>query len=150
MKQWILAGLLLFGLSATAQRMHREGHNRQQMQELSAEEMATLQSKQMTLALDLSSAQEQQLQKLLAKRNADRRALREAHQKDTAAMADPQKRYQRMSERLDREIAFRRELRTVLGDASYEQWKALHPQKGMGRRHPDGQGHRQGRKLHKG
>ncbi len=142
MKNWILTGLLLFGLSATAQRMHRNGHGREQMQELSADERATLQSKQMTLALDLSAAQEQQLQKLLVKRNADRRMMREAHLKDTTAMADPHKRYERMSERLDHDIAFRRELRKVLGEASYAQWKALHTQEGMGR-------HR-GRMHHKG
>lgn len=150
MKKWILAGLLLCGLSAAAQRMHREGHGRQQMQELTADETASLQSKQMTLALDLSAAQEQQLQKLLAKRNADRRAMREAHQKDTAAMADPHKRYERMSERLDREIAFRRELRNVLGESAYEQWKALHPQKGMGHPGYGGMDHHPERKHRKG
>jgi len=150
MKKWILAGLMLFGLSAAAQRMPRDGHGRQQMQELSADEKATLQSKQMTLALDLSSAQEQQLQKLLVKRNTERSAMREAHRKDTTAMADPHKRYERMSERLDQEIAFRRDLQKVLGEPAYEQWKALHPARGSGHYPAKGRGHHPDHKRQKG
>lgn len=150
MKKWILAGLLLFGLSATAQRMQRDWQGRKQMPEFSTDEMAALQSKQMTLALDLSTAQEQQLQQLLAKRIADRRERWEAHQKDTIAMADPHQRYVRMSERLDREIAFRRELRKVLGEASYEQWKVLHPARSSDHNRSGGMGHHPDRKHHKG
>ena len=141
MKKWILACLLLAGFSAAAQHMPREGRGRQQKQEFSADEMATLQSKQMTLALDLSSNQQQQVQTLLSKRIQQRHEARQALEKDTAAMADPQKRYQRMNERLDSEIAFRQELKKILSEPQYTQWRQMHPPEGTGR-HP-------GRKHHK-
>ena len=141
MKKWILACLLLAGLSAAAQHMPREGRGRQHMQEFSADEMATLQSKQMTLALDLSSNQQRQLQTLLSKRIQQRHLARQAREKDSTAMADPQKRYQLMNERLDSEIAFRQELKKILSEPQYDQWRQMHP--------PDGMGHQQGRK-HRG
>lgn len=141
MKTWMLACLLLAGLSVAAQHMPRKGHGRQHMQELPADELAVLQSKQMTLALDLSAAQEQQLRQLLPGRIEARRAMREAYRKDTTGMADPHQRYQRMIERLDSEIAFRRELKKILGEAPYEQWKQAQTPRKMG--------HRQGRKYHR-
>ena len=142
MKKWIITCLLLAGLSATAQHMPREGHGRPPMQEFSADEMATLQSKKMTLALDLSSNQQQELKTLLTKRLRQRQEMRQAHQKDTAALADPQKRFQRMNERLDSEIAFRQELKKILSEPQYETWRQMHP--------PQQMGHRPGRKHRKG
>ena len=41
MKKWIMTCLLFAGLSAAAQHASREGHGRRQMQEFSAEQMAT-------------------------------------------------------------------------------------------------------------
>lgn len=142
MKKWMMACLLLAGLSAAAQHMPREGRGRQQMQEFSADEMATLQSKQMMLALDLTSGQQQELKTVLAKRNQQRQQMRQAHQKDSAAMADPQQRYQRMNERLDREIAFRQELKKILTEPQYEKWRQMHPPREMG--HHPGRKHRKG------
>lgn len=142
MKTWILACLFLAGLSAAAQHMPREGHRRQHLQEFSADEKATLQSKKMMLALDLSSSQQAELKTLLSKRFEQRMAIRQAHQKDGAAPADPQMRYQRMNERLDREIAFRQELKKILTEPQYETWREMHP--------PHEMGHRPGRKHRKG
>lgn len=142
MKKWILACLLLAGLSATAQHMTREGRGRQQMQEFSPDEMATLQSKKMMLALDLSSNQQQELKTLLSKRIQKRQEMRQAHQKDTAALADPRQRYQRMNERLDGEIAFRQDLKKILTEPQYDKWRQMNPPREMG--HPPGRKHRKG------
>ena len=133
---------MLAGLSVAAQRMPREGHGRQHQQEFSADEMATLRSKQMTLALDLSSTQEKQLQQLLAGRIKERRATREARMKDTTALANPQRRYEHMNARLDSEIAFRRDLKKILSEPQYEQWRQMHRSHEMG--HPPGRKYRKG------
>lgn len=142
MKKWIMTCLLLAGLSVTAQHMPREGHGRRQMQEFSADQMATLQSKKMMLALDLTSNQQQELKTLFARRIEQRHQMRQAHQKDTAALADPQKRYQFMDERLDSEIAFRQELKKILNEPQYEKWRQMHPPREMG--HHPGRMHRKG------
>ena len=140
MKKWIMTCLLFAGLSAAAQHASREGHGRRQMQEFSAEQMATLQSKKMMLALDLSSNQQQELETLLSKRIGQRRQMRHARQKDSASLANPQKRYQLISERLDSEIAFRQELKIILNESQYDQWRQLHPPREMG--HHRGRKHR--------
>ena len=142
MKKWMLACLMMAGLSVAAQRMPGQGHGRQHRQEFSAEQMATLQSKQMTLALDLSSAQEKQLQQLLASRIGERRATREARMKDSTALANPQGRYEHMNAHLDSEIAFRRALKKILGEQQYEQWRQMHGKRRMG--HPPGRKFRKG------
>ncbi len=143
MKKWIMTCLLLAGLSVTAQHTPRQGQGRRQMQEFSADQMATLQSKKMMLALDLSSNQQQELETLLSKRIGQRHQMRQARQQDSAAMADPQKRYQFMNQRLDSEIAFRQELKKILSEPQYEQWRQMHPPREMmghhrGRKHPKG------------
>lgn len=142
MKKWILTCLLLAGLSVTAQHTPRQGQGRRQMQEFSADQMATLQSKKMMLALDLSSNQQQELETLLSKRIGQRHQMRQARQQDSAAMADPQKRYQFMNQRLDSEIAFRQELKKILSEPQYEQWRQMHPPREMGQHR--GRKHRKG------
>ena len=142
MKKWIMTCLLLAGLSVTAQHTPRQGQGRRQMQEFSADQMATLQSKKMMLALDLSSNQQQELETLLSKRIGQRHQMRQARQQDSAAMADPQKRYQFMNQRLDSEIAFRQELKKILSEPQYEQWRQMHPNREMG--HHRGRKHRKG------
>lgn len=111
--------------------------------------MATLQSKKMMLALDLSSNQQQELKTLLSKRIQKRQEMRKARQKDTAAPADPRQRYHWMNERLDSEIAFRQDLKKILTEPQYEQWRQLHQRDGT-RHHPYARRHHPGRMHRKG
>ena len=64
MKKLILIAIAFIGLQATAQQ--KQGTNRgergNKMMTLSAEDMATLQTKKMTLALDLNESQQKEIQ----------------------------------------------------------------------------------------
>ncbi|MBT8321787.1 MAG: hypothetical protein KJO90_09015, partial [Eudoraea sp.] len=62
MKKLILTLTLLTGMLLTAQEMRPRMHH-QNRGDLTAEQLATLQTKKLTLALDLTNTQQQEVQK---------------------------------------------------------------------------------------
>lgn len=143
MKNWIIACFLLAGLGLSAQQMPGRGYARGKMEKFSASELASLQSKRMTLALDLTDAQENKLAELLTERIEKRRAMHQERraQRDSTRTARPGPDFASAEARMDNEIAFRREIREILTEAQYENWKQMH----SGRRK-----FRHGRKSHRG
>lgn len=141
MKHWILTALLLGGLSLSAQQ--GPGH-RQQQERLSPAQAAELQSKRMTLALNLDDRQQSQVQSLLEQEMQWRQENRPARRDSTAA-PDPGKRFEHMNARMDRQIAMQRNLKEILTAAQFEKWQALRkehrgkrprgPHRKEGRRH---------------
>ena len=113
-----MAALLLAGVSALAQPPRGGERGRHAMMDLSAAELATLQSKRMTLSLDLTDAQQLQVSELLTKQIEERREARKA-----AGDSVRTRNYADMNARLDRQIAFKRSLQDILTDAQYEQWQ---------------------------
>ena len=93
--------------------------------ELTTGQRATLQSKRMALALGLDSQQQEQVAAALNKHleQAGQERTREQEQAGTGPDMDPQGRYLRMNERLDRQIAFQDELRGILTAQQFEMWK---------------------------
>lgn len=113
MKKVILLAVLLAGFSAMAQRgerRHRDG-----FRNMSAEQTATLQTKKMTLALDLTESQQDQIQslhlehvKLRKAKMVERRAKKEEGEKRELSSDEL---YAMKKARLDGAIAHKAELK---------------------------------------
>ncbi|MFS4417507.1 hypothetical protein [Maribacter sp. 2307ULW6-5] len=97
--------------------------------DFSPEQMATLQTKKMTLALDLSAEQAAKIKTLFRERAKERmsknQALKEKRATEEAKRPSSSERFQRANERLDREIAFQKQLGTILDGDQYEAWKKM-------------------------
>ena len=93
------------------------------------EQMATLQTKKMVLALDLNKAQQNQLQKFNAKNIKERRArikklktLKSGERKKFTA----DQKFKIANDRLDRAIVQKEELKRILGEEKYKKHQAMH------------------------
>ena len=132
MKKVMILCLFALSMGATAQRSphQRKGHP-QHHTELTAEQHALIQSKKMTLALDLSDQQQEQLASLLGRQMSRRQAIRDEMKgrDDSDEQATPEARFERMNQRLDMQIAFQRELQEILSESQFEQWKNLKSRK---------------------
>jgi len=129
MKKLIIIALAFIGLQATAQR--KEGgprnHDRgEKMMNLTAEEMATLQTKKMTLALDLDQGQQDKIYKINLENATERKAMMEERKANkeagTAQKPTKEERFKKMNEMLDRKIEEKAEMKKILNDEQYDKW----------------------------
>lgn len=121
MKTWILAVVMMIGLTASAQ--HRDARH----ETLKPEQRAELAAKKMTLALNLNEKQQKDVQKVLLDRikkaeqlRAQRKTDREAGKKLTA-----DERFAMKSKRLDEQIAMKAEMRKVLTAEQFTKWENI-------------------------
>lgn len=150
MKKVAIVLMLMVGMTAMAQKGPRGGD--QGMKDLSAEQMATLQTKKMTLALDLSKAQQEKIMALQLEKAKARKAKME-ERKAAKEDADRKKstseeRYAMQNERLDQMIAQKAEMKKILSADQYTKWEKMHHGKGKHKRGKGkrGQGHKKGQK----
>lgn len=129
MKKTLVLVMLLAGATVMAQE-GRKKHHREVMKDLTPEQIATLHTKKMTLALDLSDTQQKQVQ-VLSLENAK---LRKAKMEERKARKEsgeskkptPEERYELQLERLDNQIAHKAEMKAILSPEQYEKWEKLH------------------------
>lgn len=134
MKKVILLGLLMIGFMGLAQNERGENRHRANLEDLSPEQMATLQTKRMTLDLDLNEAQQKQLQKI----NLDQATSREKKMKEMKAkkergeMSKPtsEERYAMQTAKLDKQIAHKAQMKQLLSKEQYEKWEKMQHRKG--------------------
>ena len=117
--------ILVFAFALSSQAQKRE--KRMQKEQMTAAQQATLAVKKMTLALELSDAQQRKVKPLVSAQIADRRAqfekmkkLREAKKKPTS-----DERFKHQNERLDKEIAFQKEMNSILSKDQYEKFQKM-------------------------
>ena len=131
MKKIILIAVAFLAIQATAQERKNEhrGNNERskKMNNLSAEEIATLQTKKMTLHLDLNESQQAEIHKINLK-NAEARKKGYDHYKalrDGAKKEKPSKeeRLKRANQRLDYQIATKQKMKSILNDTQYAKWE---------------------------
>lgn len=132
MKNVILALALIAGMTVMAQK--GEGHQRQAMKDLTPEQMATLQTKKMTLALDLNKEQQTKIQ-LMNLENAKLRKAKMEERKTKKEDGETKKpsseeRYAMQNERLDKMIAHKAEMKKILSQEQYEKWEKMGHRKG--------------------
>lgn len=133
MKKIVIILFALVALQVTAQenkRDHQRDGQRAQMEamkDLSPEEIATLQTKKMTLHLDLNEAQQKKVEtlfleeaKLRKTKMEERKAIKESGERKTITKED---KYKMMNERLDRQIEMKQKMKSILNDEQFEKWE---------------------------
>ena len=148
MKKVLTLIAMLLTLGAFSQHRGPRGKMQQPRLELTPQQQATLQSKRMALVLELDTPQQEAVQRLLKSRFEARAELRDSRERTGPdASGTPEARYNRMEARLDRELAFRQELKGILTEAQYAQWKTHQALKQEHRRaRKDRRGMRHGRR----
>ena len=103
-----------------------------QKSDLSPEQQARIQSKKMTLALDLSEAQRLQVEKIQLNKIVFRQKMKQQRKasKDNGDTLNKQRRVDAMELMLDRKIALQNQMRSTLSEDQFQKWKKL--QKTMG------------------
>lgn len=143
MKNIIYALAILFTLNAVAQegnhrkeRKERKEMKKDFMHDLTPEQQATLHTKKMTLALDLSDNQQQQVLALNTNVAKTRKAKREAHKakKEKGEKPTAEERYQMLNERMDAKIAYKKSMKKILSTEQYERWEKMQARRGKGKR----------------
>tara|TARA_R110002049_G_scaffold295948_3_gene483754 strand:+ start:4444 stop:4911 length:468 start_codon:yes stop_codon:yes gene_type:complete len=142
MKKLILIAIAFIGLQATAQQ--KQGTNRgergNKMMTLSAEDMATLQTKKMTLALDLNESQQKEIQKINLENATARKAQMEKRKANkeagTAQRPSEEERLKMMNAMLDHKIEMKAKMKSILNTEQYAKWEKA--QARMGKKKRDG------------
>ncbi len=130
MNKLILIAIAFVTLQAVAQDTKKEI-----MQNLSAGEMATIMTKKLTLALDLTKEQQVEVQKLMLvqatdrKRNIDERAKMKTSKevKTTAKSYNAED----INKRLDRKIEAKQKMKSILTAEQYKKWEIMQERRGL-------------------
>jgi len=141
MKKLILIAIAFIGLQATAQQRQqgpKHGERGDKMMNLSAEDMATLQTKKMTLALDLNESQQKEIQKINLENATARKAQMEKRKanKEAAKAQRPseEERVKMMNAMLDHKIEMKAKMKTILNDGQYAKWEKAQARMGAKKR----------------
>lgn len=133
MKKLLIALMALFCISTYAQEKRGEERGpRKEMQrqrpDLSPEQMAELATKKLTLHLDLSEAQ----QKKVNSHELERAKARKSHyenKSDRKKLSDKE-RFEQKTQRMDAQIAHKKEMKSILNDEQYQKWEKGKSEKG--------------------
>ena len=90
-------------------------------QNLTPEQHAELVSKKMTLALDLTEGQQREVQKLALEKAKDRKELQE--KRKAKKEFSETERFESKVARLDRKIAYKKEMKSILNEDQYKKWE---------------------------
>ena len=117
----ILVLVFVFTVTAKAQKKDR----RTQREKLTVDQQAILAVKKMTLTLELTKAQQQEIQPILARQISSIRAefekvkaMRESKRELTA-----DERFAFQNQRLDQQIAYQKEMKSILNDKQYDKFR---------------------------
>ncbi|MEG3656825.1 hypothetical protein V5097_05380 [Arenibacter palladensis] len=145
MKKLIVLVVLMAGITAMAQKPERErgdrGH-RSDMRDMTPEQIATLQTKQMTLALDLTEAQQKEIQSLnlenAVKRSEKMNEMKARKESGEAKKLTSEERYAMKTAMLDHQIAQKEKMKKILSKEQYVKWEKMKENR---------EGHRKGRGM---
>ncbi|MDU8885617.1 Spy/CpxP family protein refolding chaperone [Yeosuana sp. MJ-SS3] len=142
MKNLFIIALALITIQVTAQEKQKEEYKagKERMYKrspMNPEEAAIMQTKKMTLALDLTEEQQEKIQKINLENAKQRKAKIEAHKsmKENAGfekLTDEQK-LELKNARLDKQIAHKKQMKEILTEEQYKKWS-----ENMEKRHEKG------------
>lgn len=125
MKNVLIAGLLMATMTMAAQRGPQGGKERMG-KDLTAEQVATLQTKKMTLALALDEKQTTKVYDLMLEDAQDRQAKRAAREnKKEEDRPTKEERYAQANKRLDSQIALQKRMKDILTDEQFAKFEKL-------------------------
>ncbi|MDC9722905.1 MAG: hypothetical protein PSN34_09030 [Urechidicola sp.] len=111
MKKLVIALIVLMTFSTQAQKKMN----------LTAEQAATLQTKEMTLRLELNEQQQKKVY-ALAKERAEKREIMREEKQDRKDMSQEQ-RYEAKLARLDSQIEMQGKMKNILNEKQFDHWK---------------------------
>ena len=125
MKQLLLVALVLLSFNIQAQEdedFRPREDRRDLMKNISAEDMAELKTKKMTLHLDLTDDQQAKVKQLMLKEAQERKAQMAKHEEMKAKGEKPtqEQRIEHQKKRLEKQIETKRQLKTILSAEQYE------------------------------
>ncbi len=135
MKNLLMIAFALLTINATAQETKKEvrkGEMKERMEAREAmtpEEMAILKTKKMTLHLDLTAAQQVEVEKLLLVEAKERKTKMEAYKaKKEAGSEKPsaEDRLKMQNARLDHQIDMKKKMKAILNAEQYAKFDEMH------------------------
>lgn len=139
--------MLLIGYLGMAQKKGYRGFS-----DMKPDQIATLQTKKMTLALDLTEAQQKAIHKLFVANAEFRKSKKEARtlkkEEGERTRLTSEERYALANERLDRAIATKTDMKKILSPEQYEKWEKMQHHKikrAKGKKRSKGRKHRERR-----
>lgn len=132
MKKLLIVALALFALQVTAQDKKKERkesriEKMEHLKNMDPVEMAKLQTKKMTLALDLTEEQQRKVEKLNIENAKQRKEVIEKKMtlKDTHKKPSQEERLKSQNERLDNQIATKRKMKEILTAEQYDKYSKM-------------------------
>lgn len=139
MKKIIIAALLVVGMTSFAQD-RKDMPKRAEMEKFTPEQRNQLMLKKMTLELDLSAKQQEQMKSIIAEKSAEREAMMK-DRKENKTKLTTEERFARKSKMLDEQIAMKAKMKSILSADQFAKWDAM-----RGKHHKRG-GHRMHKKY---
>ncbi len=134
MKYLLTTMLLCLTMTVAAQR----GNDHQRRAQLNPEQQATLTTKKMTLALDLTTQQEDKVYKVQLAQAQKRKAFMAERKKEDRSALTKEQRFELETKKLDHRIAVQREMKSILTADQFELWRKMshkNKQKRRGKHH---------------
>lgn len=128
MKKLLIIAIAFISFQAIAQEHHkpnRKEMKREYFKDMSAEDMATLKTKKLTLMLDLDDSQAKKVYNVVlgeSKFLKEKMASKE-DKKDKKKEFSKEEKLKLANERLDRKIAFKRAMKSILNDEQYKRFE---------------------------
>jgi predicted HTH transcriptional regulator len=125
MKKLVIICMLFVGFTITAQEHDMKKEDRKEMHErakdLTPQQIASLQTKKMTLHLDLNEKQQKEVETLNLEIATKRKAMA-ANRKDKKELSNDEKVAMR-EQMLDDKIATKKKLKSILTEAQFSKWE---------------------------
>ncbi len=129
MKKVLVTTVLLIGMMGYSQRGPHFDSEQRGMKDMTPEQIAILKTKKMTLALDLSAAQQKEIQKVNLENVKEREALmlERKVKKEEAEQSKPSADdcFYFQNERLDRMIAQKGKMKQILSEEQFKKWERI-------------------------
>ncbi|TXE06886.1 hypothetical protein ES711_13135 [Gelidibacter salicanalis] len=126
-------------LSAQEQKTEMRKDRTESKMDYSPEAMAQLKAKKMTLKLDLSDKQQQEVSSLFLEEAKFRADKKSDMSKDKAEQSiSKEERLKLKNERLDRQISMKKKMKTILSAEQYEKWEKIGAKRGHKGSHKKG------------
>ncbi len=123
MKNVLIICIALLSFNAIAQK--RDASKREarteMKQNLTAEQKAELKSKKLTLELDLSENQQNEVKQLFLKEAKEREGLKE-DRKNRKDLSETE-RFEKKTQMMDKLIAHKKQMKSILNEAQYAKWE---------------------------
>jgi len=125
----ILVLVFVFTLTTNAQKRDRKGRG----ENLSVEQKATLAVKKMTLALDLTESQQNQMKPLIANQISDKMATKDKMMamKESGKRPTDDEKFAFANNNLDKKIAFKKNIKQILNDEQFAKFEKMTKKRAM-------------------